>query len=156
MNTELPESEPAPGAEHTRPTVPFSRYILLAEDEPDTRELMAESLRLDNFQVVEAENGNILTNLIWMWHRFREPRKFIDVIVTDIWMPGMTGLEVLAELRRIGRTTPVVLVTAFISERMAAEAMELGVSAIVRKPFDVSDLRAAVNAAAGGPGPKNS
>ena len=67
------------------------------------------------------------------------PEEF-DVIVSDIRMPGVTGLSVLAGLRGIEGTPPIILISAFGDEETHAEARELGAAALLDKPFEMSDL----------------
>ncbi|MCU0620491.1 MAG: response regulator [Gemmatimonadales bacterium] len=67
-----------------------------------------------------------------------------DIVVSDIRMPGKTGLELLAGLRRADWATPVILITGFGDRHTLAEAQRLGAAAVFDKPFDVDDLRTAV------------
>jgi FixJ family two-component response regulator len=62
-------------------------------------------------------------------------------------MPGLTGLEVLAGLRKRDQSTPVILITAFGDEQTHAEAKRLGATAVIDKPFDTADLLTAVRRA---------
>src|SRR5262249_38292438 len=72
----------------------------------------------------------------------------IDVIVSDVNMPGLSGLDVLAALRCTHWTTPVVLITAFGDVEIRAEAREMGHASVLDKPLAPDVLRAAVRAAA--------
>jgi CheY-like chemotaxis protein len=63
-----------------------------------------------------------------------------DMIVTDYQMPGLTGLEIIKTLRATGVPTPAVLITAFASEPMRKAAIEAGCLALLKKPFEPSDL----------------
>jgi CheY-like chemotaxis protein len=67
-----------------------------------------------------------------------------DLIVSDICMPGMTGLEVLARVRASSIHLPVVLITAFGDEQTRNRAAALGGTVLFSKPFDMDDLRTAV------------
>jgi CheY-like chemotaxis protein len=64
-----------------------------------------------------------------------------DAIVTDIMMPGLTGMEILAGLAEVRRRPAVVVITAFGDERTHRRAKALGAICVLDKPFDVDDLR---------------
>ena len=123
------------------------RRVLVAEDDPDMRRLIAAVLRAAGHKVVEARHGmDILDRLegtIWS-----ERADLFDVIVSDVSMPGLSGLDVLAALRCARWTTPVVLITAFGDAETRAEALSLGAAAFLDKPLDPDELRAAVLEAA--------
>lgn len=70
-----------------------------------------------------------------------------DVIVTDLLMPGMNGLELLTELRTRELTTPVIIVSADIQESTKSACAQYGVRAFLNKPFTAAELRDAVEAA---------
>jgi CheY-like chemotaxis protein len=121
--------------------------VLVAEDDPDMRRLIATSLRMAGHKVVEATDGMDVLDRMETMIRDLCPDAF-DVIVSDVNMPGLSGLDVLAALRCTHWTTPVVLITAFGDEETRAEARELGASAILDKPLDPEALRSAVRDAA--------
>jgi DNA-binding response OmpR family regulator len=93
---------------------------------------------------VEAEDGVALLANIETTLTLRRERAHSFLIVADIRMPGLTGLDVLAILRCANCTTPVILITAFGDEATHAEGRELGAAAVFDKPFNVEDLRSAV------------
>ena len=64
-----------------------------------------------------------------------------DLVLLDILMPGMNGIEVLKRIRSINPTTKVIIVTGNADFRLAREALELGAVAYVDKPFDLADLK---------------
>ena len=67
-----------------------------------------------------------------------------DLVVSDVRMPGQTGLDVVRTLRSWGWTTPVILITAFGDESTKCEAQSAGATVLFSKPFDLDDLRTAV------------
>lgn len=73
-------------------------------------------------------------------------------VVTDIQMPGMTGLELLAAMRARGYDLPVIVITARADRAQAETAMDLGAAAVLQKPFAPPDLIGLVRAAMGGAG----
>ncbi len=117
--------------------------ILLAEDDVEMRRLLAASLRRDRHEIVEVENGLQLLEHISRALR-QDDASMPDVIVSDVRMPGQTGLEVLAILRRADAHVPVILITAFGDPELHAEARALGAVAVFDKPFDIDDLRSAI------------
>ena len=118
--------------------------ILLAEDDPALRSLLAAALARDGYSVVEAADGTEVLDLLAS-HLVADtglPR--LDVIVSDVRMPGWTGLDVLAGLRALPGAPPVVLITAFGGEEFRDRARRLGAAATLDKPFDIDDLRGVI------------
>ena len=110
------------------------------------RHLLAEVLRDDGYEVVEARDGVALLNWIesttWCG-----PEDTFDVVVSDIQMPDVTALEVMKVLQRTPWGTPIVLVSAYADAKTKAVAEELGAVAVFDKPPDLKALRAAVQRA---------
>ena len=67
-------------------------------------------------------------------------RKSFDCVVTDIHMPGMSGLDLMKRLAAGGSTTPVVLITARSDTNLEAKAAAAGAACLLRKPFEINDL----------------
>ena len=129
-----------------RTTTRTSR-ILLAEDDIEMRKLLAWRLEEDGYDVVEAENGLELLECLepsLLYARTFGRISEFDLVVSDIRMPGLSGLEVLAGLRKRDKVTPVILITAFGDQVTHDEANELGASAVIDKPFDIDELRATI------------
>jgi DNA-binding response OmpR family regulator len=123
--------------------------VLLAEDDADLRGLLAAALRADGFEVVEAATGPELVAAIASSLMGVGGAPPPAVIVTDIRMPGKSGLEVIAGMRGVDVTTPVILITGFGDAAARDQARRLGVAAIFDKPFDLDELRAAVRGLVG-------
>ncbi len=115
--------------------------VLVVEDDAEFRRLIAVTLRRDGFHVVEATNGRELVEHVARAVQAGDPP--FDLIVSDIRMPRMTGLEAVAGLRAADWSTPVVLITAFGDAEAEAEATRLG-AVLLAKPFDLCDLRTVV------------
>lgn len=118
------------------------RTIFLADDDDDMRSLVASTLRSDGYDVIEARDGAELLELLgnvstWPWTR-------PDVIVTDVLMPGYSGLGVLGALRGTRWNIPVFVITARRDAEIVEDALRLGASRVFLKPFDITDLRAAI------------
>jgi len=110
--------------------------ILLVDDEPTVTYALGEVL--DRHQVVVASSGEQALGLL----------DGVDVVVTDLSMPGMDGLELLRRIRAEHPSVPVVLLTARGSERTAVAAMKAGAHDYLTKPFDVDEMRHVVDRAA--------
>lgn len=114
--------------------------VLLAEDDQELRWLIANSLRGEGFEVLEAEDGLELIDRVGASLLDTLELDAIDLIVSDVRLPGWTGLEVLAGLNSAGCHTPVVLITAFGDAEVHAAGKRLGAAAVLDKPFDLSEL----------------
>ena len=115
--------------------------VLVAEDDADMRALVASTLRTDGYDVDEAlDGGDALMSIT----ASRIPgHDDYDLVLSDVRMPVMTGVELATRLKRMGYTKPVLLMSAFADEQLHATARELGLGMLV-KPFDLDDLRVAV------------
>jgi CheY-like chemotaxis protein len=108
--------------------------IVLAEDDREMRELLAWALRRDGYEVVQAENGMELLDRVAASHESGMP---IDLVIADVRMPGVTGLEALDWLREAGCDEPVILITAFGDASTHQDATRLGAWAVLDKPFEI-------------------
>jgi len=120
--------------------------IVLAEDDPALRDLLAAFLRRDGYEVIEARNGVELLKRIHqigssIFHGRAEP---LDLVITDFRMPGFSGLEVMECLRDAEWSLPVIVITAFGDTTFHEHARALGASEVLDKPFDLERLRQAV------------
>lgn len=118
--------------------------ILVADDDDDLRALVTSGLRLDGHHIIPARDGVELLEYIASTLIFDEGAAYPDLIVTDIRMPGFSGMSVLAGLREQEWSTPIVVMTAYADEKTRSDAYRLGASAFFSKPFDLDDLRTAV------------
>ena len=115
--------------------------VVVAEDDHEMRELVSESLRRDAYDVLTVGDGAGLLVRIGRQYRICEPEPQIDLVVTDLRMPVVTGLEILRGLRAARCPTPVILMTAFGDDHVRREATELG-AVLLDKPFAMAALRA--------------
>lgn len=118
---------------------PKSPRVLLAEDDPDLRALLAQAFRSRDFEVTECVDGPALVSRLGTFVLFGPPAGF-DLVVSDIRMPGATALEILEGMRECEGVPPVILITAFPSESTGVAARQLGVAAVFEKPFDIDEL----------------
>ena len=113
--------------------------VLLAEDDDDMRKLLIRALREDGYAAVECCNGVDLFARLEPFIVHGVALEF-DVIVSDIRMPGLTGLEILEDLHDFQRFPPMILITAFGDKGVHARARSAGAVAVLDKPFDIEAL----------------
>jgi DNA-binding response OmpR family regulator len=119
--------------------------VLLVEDDPEMRHVVAEGLRSDGYEVIElADGGPFLVSLAPPVGAEHETAS-IDLIVSDIRMPACTGLQLVSALRDAHWRTPVILMTAFGDEATHRQAASLD-AVLFDKPFEIDDLKMAVRA----------
>jgi DNA-binding NtrC family response regulator len=107
--------------------------VLIIEDEAKMRRLLELNLGEDGFTTLSAGDAESGLKLL------RE--NTIDLVVTDLKLPGMSGLEFLQAIKRQNAALPVVVMTAFGTVETAVEAMKAGASDYVLKPFSLSEMR---------------
>ncbi len=117
----------------------MSERILIVDDEAAIRESLEEALRTDGYEVSGAETGEAA---LAMLHN-----ESFDLVVTDLKMPGVSGLELLQALRNQGRETPIIMMTAYGDVDTAVESMRLGAYDFIQKPFKLGTMRSQVRAA---------
>ncbi len=127
---------------HRMPVDPAGTTVLVADDDDELRALVVETLRSDGYVVVEARDGEEVLSLLA--ETLGDPAARPDVLVVDVRMPRLSGFGVLEELRRARVRLPVVMMTGFAPESVEIVARRLGAAGVLRKPFDVDDLRTAV------------
>lgn len=114
--------------------------VLVAEDDDEIRALIVAVLRHDDYTVMEAGDGDELLAIVASPISRNPP----DLIVSDVRLPGCSGLDAIETLREHDRITPILLVTAYLDDRVHDRARDLRVQRIFQKPFDLCDLRAEV------------
>lgn len=108
--------------------------ILIADDQEIMRDSLAGTLAREGHEIVACGDGSAASQ------RLAGREKF-DLLITDLKMPKMTGLELLAEARRTRPDMPVVLMTAFATVQTAVEAMKLGAYDYIQKPFEPDEIK---------------
>jgi two-component system response regulator PilR (NtrC family) len=113
--------------------------ILVVDDEPEVCKLVQRLLRHDRFRVLRATSGrSALAKL---------RRRSVDLVILDIRMPDLDGLQVLERLRRLRKTLPVLMLTAYGHLDTARQAMQLGAYDYVTKPFSIELMKKIVHEA---------
>src|SRR6266705_2238291 len=115
------------------------RTLLIVDDEEGPR----QSLRIvfkDDYNILLADSGNRAIELA--------KQHSVDAAVLDIRMSGMSGVELLGKLKEIDPTIEVIMLTAYETIETARQALRLGASDYLNKPFDIPTMRAAISRAA--------
>ncbi|MBN2361898.1 MAG: response regulator [Deltaproteobacteria bacterium] len=110
---------------------------MLAEDDRQMRLLLAQTLREQGYEVIEAHDGEEMLRMLDIDAIENGLVPAVDLVVADIRMPGATGLDVLASLRQIDWHTQVILISAFAGQEVHDEARRLGAVAVLAKPFSL-------------------
>jgi len=132
----------APAAAKAAPAAaPARPRVLVVDDEAAIRDLLTKTLALAEYDVDAAPDGRAALD------RLRTLP--YDLLITDLKMPGIDGLAVIREARRYRPDLPVIIITGFSTEASAIEAINLGVSGYLTKPFRVPKVLASAAKALG-------
>ncbi|MGW8161993.1 MAG: sigma-54-dependent transcriptional regulator, partial [Desulfobulbales bacterium] len=113
--------------------------ILVVDDEPNYQVVLAEILRDEGFEVYTANSGSEGLPIV--------QGTDLDLVITDMKMPGMDGIHFLENIKKINRHLPVIVITAYAEVEKAVEAMRLGAFNYIAKPFSNEELLASANKA---------
>src|ERR1700756_5387923 len=113
--------------------------LLLVEDKSELRAMLRKALERNGFRVEEAADGSAAIQKI--------RAKRFQMVVTDLKMPGASGLDVLRESKQADPTIPVILLTAYGSVEEAVSAMKEGAFDFIQKPVDLDHLKLLVERA---------
>ena len=113
-------------------------HILVAEDQSDIRELLVMNLRSAGYAVTAVADGAAALA--------SQDEQASDLLLLDLMMPGLDGLEVCKTLRARGRSTPILMLTAKSTELDRVLGLELGADDYLTKPFSLAELLARVKA----------
>ncbi len=112
--------------------------ILIIEDEPDMRRGLLDNLEFENYEIEATANGT-------EGLRLAQKEKF-DLIILDLMLPGMDGMDVCRKLKESGSTTPIIMLTARGAEEDKIAGLEVGADDYITKPFSLKELLARVKA----------
>jgi DNA-binding NtrC family response regulator len=107
--------------------------ILVVDDEPQVADTLRDLLEYEGFKVETAENGRQALDRLTSGHRF-------DLVITDMKMPEMDGLELLKRVQKLRKNLPVIVLTAYATLKNGLQAIKEGVYDYVSKPFSVDLL----------------
>lgn len=115
--------------------------ILVVDDEASIRDLLSKTLALAEYDVDVAPDGRSALERLRLYP--------YDLLIADLKMPGMDGLTVIREAKRLKTDLPVIIITGYSTEASAIEAVNLGVAGYLTKPFRVPQVLAAAAKAIG-------
>ncbi len=118
-------------------TTESSKSILIIDDEENIRKYLKRSLSKNGFETYTAQYGKEGINLL--------VQKHIDVILLDLNLPDIDGIEVLKEIKKLDAQSVVIIITAYGDINSAVEAIKLGAFDYLPKPFDFEDIKIVIN-----------
>lgn len=114
-----------------------NKKILVVDDQNGIRVLLLEVFNSEGYRTFEAPNGKIALDIV---------RKEVpDLVLLDMKIPGMDGLDILKHIKQLDDTIKVIMMTAYGELDLIKEATDLGALMHFTKPFDIDELRIAVN-----------
>lgn len=115
----------------------MKKKILIADDETALLNTMAFTLKRKGFEVTIVEDGeSALKNIMQTYQN----NKFYDLIITDIQMPGISGIELIVKIREAGIDSPILAITGFGNMNMVVELMRAGCKDYLDKPFTMNEF----------------
>ena len=105
------------------------KTILVVDDEESHRMMLGAHLKDEGFEMVEASDGQEAVDKV--------SERFFDLVLMDIRMPNMDGMEALKQIRQINPTIPVLIMTAYGSINSAVQALKSGAEDYLTKPLDM-------------------
>lgn len=113
--------------------------ILIVDDEPPIRRFLKTALAAQGYRVEEAGDGEAALEFL--------RRNVVDLVILDLGLPGMDGLEVVKRLRGEGKSVPIIILSSRDDEAGKVAALDLGADDYVSKPFGMEELSARLRAA---------
>lgn len=107
--------------------------ILVIDDEQSMRDFLSIMLKKEGHDVVAAENGSDALKAV--------QTEIFDLVISDVRMPGLDGIDVLKTVKEVSPETVVIMVTAYATAETAVEAMKLGAYDYITKPFKVDEIK---------------
>jgi DNA-binding NtrC family response regulator len=113
--------------------------ILLVDDDNSLRDMLSIVLKKEGYDVVSLENAMLALKIL--------KKRSFDLIISDIKMPGISGIKLLSKIKSINNEIPIIMITAYASTNDAVEAMKLGAEDYITKPFNLDELKIIINKA---------
>ena len=143
LDSQRPGGDRQAAAAPAAPVRNTRQRVLVVDDEASIRDLLSKTLALAEYDVDTAPDGTTALDRM---------RAFsYDLLIADLRMPGMDGLTLIRQAKRIKADLPVLIITGFSTESSAIEAVNLGVAGYLTKPFRVPQVLAAASKALGAP-----
>ena len=112
------------------------KRILVVDDDENIRAILAETLRNNNYEIEDAESGEAALQ------KFKESD--FDLIISDLMMPGIKGLDLITEVKKIREDVGFLLISAYGTVEKAVDAMKRGAFDFITKPFSISQIESRV------------
>ena len=119
----------------TLPAAVATSRLLVVEDDDSIRETVGEALRAEGYEVTTCSDGSEALSLFT-----EEPSQQVDLLVLDLMLPGLGGLDLCRELRRVDNNTPILVISARDSETDRVLGLEVGADDYLVKPFGLREL----------------
>jgi CheY-like chemotaxis protein len=113
------------------------KRILVIEDDEEMRALLRDMIEEEGYKTDSVNNGSEA------FHKLA--KESFDLIITDVRMPGLTGLDILPGIKRLQPDAPIIVITAFGSEEVQRKAFERGANAYLEKPIHFQKLRTLIH-----------
>jgi two-component system, response regulator, stage 0 sporulation protein F len=123
------------------------KKVLIVDDQNGIRILLMEVFSSEGYTTFQASNGKLALEIV--------KKESPDLVLLDMKIPGMDGLEILKHVKAINRDIKVIMMTAYGELDMIKEATDLGALMHFTKPFDIDEMRMAVNMQLRGGGPNS-
>jgi excisionase family DNA binding protein len=140
LDSQRPRPDRAPGAV-SQGSRSARKRVLVVDDEASIRDLLSKTLALAEYDVDTAGDGAAALD--------RMRQSGYDLLIADLKMPGMDGLTLIRQAKKLKADLPVIIITGFSTESSAIEAVNLGVAGYLTKPFRVPQVLAAAAKALG-------
>jgi DNA-binding response OmpR family regulator len=111
--------------------------VLIIEDDEETRSLLKDFFAEEGFEAYSASNGYEAFGIL--------TKRIFDLVITDIRMPGLTGLDILPRIKKIQPEVAIIVITAFGTEEVRRKALERGANAYLEKPLHFQELRGLIH-----------
>ena len=114
-----------------------NKRILVIEDDEEMRALLRDMIEEEGYKAASVNNGS---------EAFRKlAKESFNLIITDVRMPGLTGLDILPGIKKLQPDAPIIVITAFGSEEVQRKALERGADAYLEKPIHFDKLRTLIH-----------
>ena len=143
LDSQRPRGDRAAAPAASAPVRSARQRVLVVDDEASIRDLLSKTLALAEYDVDTAPDGTTALDRMRAFN--------YDLLIADLKMPGMDGLTLIRQAKRIKADLPVIIITGFSTESSAIEAVNLGVAGYLTKPFRVPQVLAAASKALGAP-----
>ena len=113
------------------------KRILVIEDDQEMRSLLKDFFEEEGFEIHSVSNGSEAFRIL--------VRELFDLVITDIRMPGLTGLDIIPGIKKLQPNVLIIVITAFGSDELRLRAMARGATAYLEKPLHFHELRTMIH-----------